>query len=400
MPSNHEADTFSQLLASLAMNSEAAPAEPGETGENPPDAEDALVPADGDGEPPDSSAFFMHPAMLPAPHARTQLSLTTPPMSGGGDGAVEAPAAPQPASSGQAPSPAAGAAPEVLSPTLTPEKPSGTAGAVQAPGAALSPSSSGMAPGFPDSELEPNREGQPQALTFALRLTRQGSADNSAPAQTGPRTQTPAEGIQPVEPDAKTTQPENPEPGAQPEPPPRQAPPQGMPATLENPSGRGLPSAARPEVAARPGQPDAPAPPPAPPKEPAVRDLSLLVPGVKHAGGGRDDIAVRLVERGGEVYVAVHTPDRETTAALRGDLGRLAARFEEHGYQAEAWHPAEGGGEVAGSQRAAREEASRQPSDWDGGSQQHPPSHGHKRRQPGQPGWLKQLADQQKGENI
>jgi hypothetical protein len=126
----------------------------------------------------------------------------------------------------------------------------------------------------------------------------------------------------------------------------------------------------------------------------------LLVPGAQQAGGGRDDIALRLVERGGEVYVAVHTPDRETTATLRGDLNRLAARFDEQGYQAEAWHPGEVRAEIAEIPRATREESSRQPADWDGGSQQHPPSHGHRRRQSGQPAWLQMLADQQKGENA
>ncbi|MCC6858223.1 MAG: hypothetical protein IT158_06675 [Bryobacterales bacterium] len=136
------------------------------------------------------------------------------------------------------------------------------------------------------------------------------------------------------------------------------------------------------------------------PREPAVRDVSLLIPGARQTASGREDIAIRLVECSGEVYVAVHTPDRETAAALRGDLSQLAARFEEQGYQAETWHPAGTHDETRAAHRAPRDESSRQPADWNQESRQHTPSQGQRRRQPGQPAWLQMLAAQQKGEEA
>src|SRR5208283_2126340 len=49
--------------------------------------------------------------------------------------------------------------------------------------------------------------------------------------------------------------------------------------------------------------------------------------------------AVRLVERGGEVHVAVRTSDAGLAADLRQGLPALAAKLEQNGFRTETWHP-------------------------------------------------------------
>jgi hypothetical protein len=44
------------------------------------------------------------------------------------------------------------------------------------------------------------------------------------------------------------------------------------------------------------------------------------------------------MERGGEVQVAVRTPDAKLAGELRRDLPSLAARLEQTGLRAESWH--------------------------------------------------------------
>jgi hypothetical protein len=70
-----------------------------------------------------------------------------------------------------------------------------------------------------------------------------------------------------------------------------------------------------------------------PPATPA-RDIQLQL------NQGEQRVDVRLTERGGEVHVAVRTPDTELAGSLRDDLPRLSARLEQTGFRAETWHPA------------------------------------------------------------
>ncbi len=69
------------------------------------------------------------------------------------------------------------------------------------------------------------------------------------------------------------------------------------------------------------------------PASPA-RDIQLQLT----EGGQRVD--VRLSERGGEVRVAVRTPDTQLAGALRDQLPRLSAQLEQTGFRTETWHPA------------------------------------------------------------
>jgi len=72
-----------------------------------------------------------------------------------------------------------------------------------------------------------------------------------------------------------------------------------------------------------------------------VQELSVVVPA--RAGEDREapQVQLRVVERAGEVRVAVHTPDVELSQALRERLGELVQRLEHTGYRTETWNPAE-----------------------------------------------------------
>jgi hypothetical protein len=90
-------------------------------------------------------------------------------------------------------------------------------------------------------------------------------------------------------------------------------------------------AAAEPRPAAAP-ETSAGAEPSKPPA--AARNIQLDV------NGGNGRVEVRLTERGGEVEVAVRTPDARLAGALREDLPALSSRLAESGFRAETWHPA------------------------------------------------------------
>jgi len=49
-----------------------------------------------------------------------------------------------------------------------------------------------------------------------------------------------------------------------------------------------------------------------------------------------------VTERGGDVHVAVRTPDSGLAGELREDLPALATRLEQSGFHAATWQPASG----------------------------------------------------------
>jgi hypothetical protein len=55
---------------------------------------------------------------------------------------------------------------------------------------------------------------------------------------------------------------------------------------------------------------------------------------------GTQRVDVRVTDRGGEVHVAVRTPDAQLAGTLRGELPALSAKLEQTGFRAETWHPA------------------------------------------------------------
>jgi len=90
-----------------------------------------------------------------------------------------------------------------------------------------------------------------------------------------------------------------------------------------------------------PAEPSAPAPSAirlSPKSE--VTDISLSVPGSHPDSGADERVAIRMVQRGGEIHVAVRTPDQQAAQAMRQDLSRLAASLDDAGFHAETWRPA------------------------------------------------------------
>jgi hypothetical protein len=69
----------------------------------------------------------------------------------------------------------------------------------------------------------------------------------------------------------------------------------------------------------------------------AAHDIKLEVAGVDRR------VEVRLVERGGEVHMAVRTPDDRLAETLRAHLPQLSSRLEQSGFRADGWHAAGAG---------------------------------------------------------
>ena len=152
----------------------------------------------------------------------------------------------------------------------------------------------------------------------------------------------------------------------------------GAGALLETPSVPAKPAPVPEGAGAAPPQPAVPPAPAAPAA--AAREIHLQV------SGGDQRVDVRLTERGGEVQVAVRTPDSRLAGALREDLPGLAARLEQTGFRTEAWHPAASAPESRGAAveaKPAHPSAGGQDAGRQGGRQ---PQQDSRRRQPAPPG--------------
>ena len=98
----------------------------------------------------------------------------------------------------------------------------------------------------------------------------------------------------------------------------------------ETTAGSGRSAAGAPEAADTTPVATAPEPPKA--TGPA-RDIRLAV------AGGEQRVEVKLSDRGGELQVAVRTPDGHLAERLRENLPALSSRLAESGIRAETWHP-------------------------------------------------------------
>lgn len=158
-------------------------------------------------------------------------------------------------------------------------------------------------------------------------------------------------------------------------------------AVTESPA----PSAAEALRAAAPTAPAASAQTGAPVREIAVRIASPQAPAVD----------VHLVERSGQINVAVRTPDGSLQTSLRQDLGSLVNSLERAGYRAEAFAPREGV-QQAGISAQTNSQNSRQQSEsgsggrgsafddsQQGGQQQ------QRQRDPRAAKWIEELENQQ-----
>jgi len=122
------------------------------------------------------------------------------------------------------------------------------------------------------------------------------------------------------------------------------------PTTALAPASSGAPALGARDRAPEVAAPPAAAPPEAPrkqPKESAVRELSLALPGP--SANGREQVSLRVVERSGEVQVAVRTADPQLADALRQNLPDLVSDLAGRGYRTETWQPLAASGADAGA---------------------------------------------------
>jgi len=92
---------------------------------------------------------------------------------------------------------------------------------------------------------------------------------------------------------------------------------------------------AAPSEPSAPAAPTQPEPAAAPTHTAAAHDIKIQV-----GGEGEPKVEVRVTDRGGDVVVAVRTPDSRLAGDLRQDLPSLATRLEQSGYHATTWQPA------------------------------------------------------------
>jgi hypothetical protein len=116
-----------------------------------------------------------------------------------------------------------------------------------------------------------------------------------------------------------------------------------------------------------------------------LRDLSLRL-----TGAARERVDVRLMDRGGELRVAVRTPDADLARGLRSGLADLVGRLDSQGLQTETWRPAEAGFSQA------REQGSGSRDTFSGGrhgNSQEPGGGSGQQNQP-QPRWVEEIEEQ------
>jgi hypothetical protein len=132
-------------------------------------------------------------------------------------------------------------------------------------------------------------------------------------------------------------------------------------------------------------------------QEPATGAMKQLSVRVESAAG--ESVDVRIVQRAGELHVAVKGADGDITQNLRHGLSDLASRLNDGGYRTETWR-----GDQAGSANAASNQSSQQQSSRDGNSQSGNPNSGNSsqnqqnqnqrdgnRNSSGRPHWIEEL---------
>ena len=123
-----------------------------------------------------------------------------------------------------------------------------------------------------------------------------------------------------------------------------------------------------------------------------LHELTLVVPGRVADGRQQGGVEVRVVERAGEVKVAVHTRDTELATTLRERLPDLVQRLERTGYHTETWRPADTRLDAARPQDLSgqRDGANAgQQRDQEQGRQE---AHQQRRRRQEEPHWAQMLA--------
>jgi len=72
-----------------------------------------------------------------------------------------------------------------------------------------------------------------------------------------------------------------------------------------------------------------------------LREISVLIPQPAAEGTKPEAVEVRLLDRAGQVHVAVRTGDARLSQSLGAQLGDLVTQLEHSGYRTETWRPAD-----------------------------------------------------------
>lgn len=118
-----------------------------------------------------------------------------------------------------------------------------------------------------------------------------------------------------------------------------------------------------------------------------LKDISLQV-----GQTPEQRVEVRIVERSGELRVAVRTPDADLAHGLRQGLSEVVGRLSESGFRTETWHPGGTTGQVASTARSAETSADTPQQDSQGrGNTSHQEQQRHGNQQSNRPEWLDEL---------
>ena len=135
------------------------------------------------------------------------------------------------------------------------------------------------------------------------------------------------------------------------------------------------------------------------PKSTEVTDISLTLP-VARAGAANDErVAIRMIQRAGEIHVSVRTPDAGMAQSLRQDLARLASSLDDAGFRADAWRPAEAVAAPASSHSMREFSQETHPRDTGGNDARQDGSHHgagqqQRRQRDERPRWVAELEQQ------
>jgi len=285
------------------------------------------------------------------------------------------------------------------------------------------------APELPPTVPRPEPGSEPVSPQFGPQTAQPASPASQPIPEPGSQPVSPPSGPQTAQPASPASQP-IPEPGSEP---PQPASPDRRPAPLDRqpvetrsatsdppperrraiepvPSPKLSPASAgiwepHPGVLRDAPAPDPPREPATAPSEPSavprnapkpevVRDLALVIPGRVSEGMRQESIQVRLMDRSGEVRVAVHTGDSQLAHSLRGQLGELVTRLEQAGYRTQTWQPVEA---AAGAPRIGNGRQPAGPQTSSGFGRGNSNSGGQEARQQprdsqDQPEWVRSLA--------
>jgi len=126
-----------------------------------------------------------------------------------------------------------------------------------------------------------------------------------------------------------------------------------------------------------------------------VSEIALQVGSAKRSG-----VEVQLVDRAGEVHVAVRAADSSLAGSLRNQLGELVTQLERSGYHVETWTPTETLSSPASGLKdlggAKQDASSGSPGGQSGGGQDHPSQ--QQQQQRNRPEWSEEF-EQNLGSN-